>query len=273
MNIRKYMCLVGLLCMVLSSCQFIHKRQQGDVVAEVNGQTLRQADIMAITAGSTSSADSAQRAEAYIQQWKKAIVLYDKAKQTVGKDERIEQMVADYQRALYLHAYEAWLVENEMPKHVHPDSIQAYYIAHPERFVLSENLVRGVLLVIPKGAPQMKKLRQTLEHLQLDSLGTSPDLEKIEKYAYQNASGYELFTDQWHTTQNISVRMPLEENTLGKQLRQKALIELSDSVNTYFLRVTDKRLIGEPMPLEYATPEIEQIILNKRKIEFINNIR
>ncbi len=256
-----------MLLLPCTSCDWIQKYYQGDALVEVDGQKLYRADVDAITRGATTPQDSARLADAFIQQWTAEVSLYAKARRVVHDPENIERLVEDYRRALYVQAYEQYLVEQEMPKNVAYDSVQAYYEAHPDEFVVTENLVQGLLIVVPVEAPALKDLRQWLQTLDEEHL------EKIEKYAHQNASGYELFTDKWQTTHNIILRMPLEQNNLAQQLRQHDLIEMADSVNNYFLRVTDKRLIGEPMPLEYATPEIEQIILNRRKIEFINNIR
>ncbi len=285
MKQSKYILLLILIA-TFSSCTWIkqqlHQHRHGDVLVDINGQLLYRTDIDDLTRGITSPEDSARIADTYIAQWKAEATRYAKARRVIRDNKQIETLAENYRRALYVHAYEEWLVENEMPKNVHPDSIQAYYDTHTTDFILTDNLVQGMLLVVPKNAPRLERLRKLLSDVKLNPTKQKDNeteqldaevLEKIEKYAYQNASGYELFTDQWHTTQNIILRMPMEENNLGTQLRQKNIIEMSDSVNTYFLRVTDKRLIGEPMPLEYAQPEIEQIILNQRKIEFIKNIR
>ncbi len=247
----------------LESCTFVEKHHKGNAVVEVNGQALYRDDIKQLTAHATSPEDSARIADAYIQQWATDVLVYDQAKRKVATSKQIEQMVENYRKTLYVHAYEQQLVTEEMPKHVAEDSIQAFYEAHHERFILKESIVQGLLLVVPNDAPDMKNLRKWL--------GTIDDetLEKIEKYAYQNALGYELFVDKWQSTQNILLRMPLANNNLTQKLGKENQIEIADSVNTYFLRVTDKRLIGEEMPLEYARDEIERILLSQRQVGFL----
>ncbi len=285
MKQSKYI-LLFILVATFSSCtwvkQQLHQHQHGDVLVDIDGQLLYRTNIDELTRGITNPEDSARIADTYIAQWTTEATRYAKARRVIRDNKQIEALAENYRRALYVQAYEEWLVENEMPKHIHPDSIQAYYDAHITDFILDDNLVQGMFLVVPKNAPRLERLRKLLSDVKVKPTKQKANeteeldadvLEKIEKYAYQNASGYELFTDQWHTTQNIILRMPMQQNTLTRQLQQTNIIEMSDSVNTYFLRVTDKRLIGEPMPLEYAQPQIEQIILNKRKIEFINNIR
>ncbi len=260
-----YIMLVGVSLLVgLGSCTLVEKHHKGNAIVEVNGQALYRSDILDITAHAASPEDSARIAEDYIQQWATDVLVYDQAKRKVHKSKDIEKMVENYRRNLYVHAYEQQLVEQEMPKQVAEDSIIAFYEANHAHFILKENIVKGLLLVVPTDAPDMKKLRKWLVTID------DENLEKIEKYAYQNASGYELFVDRWQSTQNILLRMPLEHNNLTQQLRKGNQIEIADSVNTYFLHVTDKRLIGEEMPLEYAREEIERILLNQRQVGFLH---
>ena len=56
-------------------------------------------------------------------------------------------------------------------------------------------------------------------------------------------------------------------------LKTKNQIEKADSVKTYLLQVTDKKLRGEQMPIDYARPRIEKIVLNTRQVEFLQKER
>jgi hypothetical protein len=151
-----------------------------------------------------------------------------------------------------------------MPKSV-PDSVaRLIYEQMPERFLLDESIMRGMLVVLPSDAPKIDKLRKWL---------SSQALDNIEKYAYQNASGYELFTDRWMTTGEIILHIPVERAELESMLKSKNQIEVTDSAKTYLLQITDKCMRGEKMPMEYARPEIEKIVLSQRQVEFLQKER
>ena len=205
-------------------------------------------------------------AQQYINQWAKDVLLYEEVrsrKAQLGGAE-IERMVEDYRRALYTQAYEQYLVARRMPKTV-PDSVaQQIYERMPERFLLNESIMKGILVVVPAKAPKIDKLRKWL---------AAQSLDDIEKYAYQNASGYELFTDRWMTTTDMLLHMPVERNNLETQLKAKNQIEIADSTKTYLLQITDKYMRGEKMPMEYARPQIEKIVLNQRQVEFLQKER
>ena len=99
------------------------------------------------------------------------------------------------------------------------------------------------------------------------------NLEQIEKYAYNNATGYELFLEEWKNSRQILLRMPISDANLQKQLNQKRQLVVEDSINTYLLQVTDVHMKGAEMPLDYARGEIEQLLLNERRVEFLEQER
>lgn len=245
----------------LAGCQVLEKKQQAGAAVELDGHYLYRSTLDSLTLG-LSSEDSTQAAERYIRQWAEDILLYRNA--TAHTNEQIEALVAEYRRTLYAQAYEERLVAKRMPKTVADSAIAAIYEQMPNRFILSESILRGVLVVVHKDAPNVSKLRQWLVKLKLDD---------IEKYVYQNASGYELFTDKWLTTTEIIAQIPIERAELENKIRYNDRIEVADSTSTYILQITDKHMRGEAMPLDYARPLIEKIILNERQVSFLRQER
>lgn len=240
------------------------KRLQG-VVAECNGESLLATEIEALTLG-LSAEDSAQVAEQYVHQWAINLLMKDVIRGNQNKE--IERLVAEYRRSLYQHEWEQHLVARRMSQHVEDSVVLAYYEANKHHFVLRETILRGVLLVVPSGAPSMDQLKRYIVEPQDEE-----HIEWVEKYAYQYASGYELFLDEWKTANQILLRMPFEEDNLQKQLKQQRQITMQDSLNNYILQVVDVYVKGEQMPIDYARKEIEKIILSQRQVDFIESER
>ena len=165
----------------------------------------------------------------YIRQWAQDILLYDKAMSRTNP--QIEEMVADYRRTLYAQAYEEHLVERNMPKVIMDSSVIAIYEQMPNRFKLDESIMQGMLVVVPVDAPNIAKLRQLM---------SGQSLDKLEKYVYQNASGYELFEDKWLTTTEVIRQMPVERADFEAKLKAGNHIEMSDSTKLYLLQITKK---------------------------------
>lgn len=247
--------------LLLGGCTALEKQQKVGAAVEVNGQYLYRSTLDSLTVG-LSSEDSLRMVQQYISQWTKDVLEYDKAKARTKSD--LEKLVEEYRRALYVQAYEQQLIERHMPKAV-PDSVVAQvYEQMPNRFLLDESIVKGILVVVPKDARDIAKLRGWMAKEKLD---------EIEKYAYQNASGYELFADKWLTTTDLLAHIPAERAEMENMLKAKNQIEVTDSLKTYVLQVTEKHLRGEQMPMEYARPEIEKIVLYERQVDFLNKER
>lgn len=261
---KKYIILTTLVC-VLYGCSLFEQKRHSGVVAEYKGKTLTYEEVQRQTIG-MSTEDSARVAEQYIYQWAINLLEYDVAKDKLNKD--IERMVEDYRRSLYIHEYEQYLIAQRMSKEVEDTIIKEFYDLHSHHFVLREAIVKGVLLVVPNGAPNMDLLRKNIQHPEEEE-----NIEWIEKFAYQYATGYELFLDDWKTVSQIILRMPFEKDDLNKQLKATRQIELQDSINTYLLQVTDLYQANQPMPIEYARPEIEKIMLAQRQVNFIQQER
>lgn len=250
---------------IMVGCTLFERQRKSGIVVECNGHSLTQVEIDALTNG-LQSEDSARVAESYIRQWAMDLLVYDAAKEVESKE--IERLVEDYRRSLYVHDYEERMIAQRMPKHVEDSLVKGFYETHSSRFVLDETIVKGMLLIVPLGAPNMDELKR-----QMAKPFDDENLELIEKYAYNYAIGYELFLEDWTRSGQILLRMPFSETNLHKQLNQKRQIVVEDSVNTYLLQVTDVHMKGTEMPLDYARTKIEQILLNERRVEFLEQER
>jgi hypothetical protein len=155
-----------------------------------------------------------------------------------------------------------------MPRIIEDTLIQTFYQQHQQHLVLSETIIQGILLVVPNQAPKIDELKKKLQQPEIEE-----NIEWLEKFAYQYAVGYELFTDDWKTISELFVLMPLEQNNLDKQLKNKRQIEVQDSINTYLLQVTDLYMKGDEKPITYARKEIEEILLRQRQVEFLQQER
>lgn len=251
-----------LLC--LQGCNLFQRDAKEGSVVQLGNYYLYQSDLDAVTQYAATPEDSARYAEQFIHRWATDILQYQEGKNHSTPE--IEALVEDYRRSLYVAEYERHLVDKRMNKTITDAEADTFYTHHPERFILQENILQGVLLVIPQDAPAQPELRKRIE-----DLTNEDNLEYIEKYAYQYASGYELFTQQWRTGNQILMRMP--SNKWQKTLAAGKQYAEQDTVNIYLLQVTDCRLAGDTMPIDYARPTIDKMILAERRVTFLQSQR
>lgn len=258
--------IVVILCVVLfCGCAKFEQKRLSGVAVEYNGATVTYADLDALTHG-LSSEDSARVADSYIQQWATSLIVYDKSKEI--KSREIDEMVENYRRSLCQHEWERKQIAQKMPMLIEDRLVLEFYEQNKQHFILDCAILRGLLLIMPVGAPNIEKLKDMVEVPHEEE-----NIEWVEKYAYQYAVGYELFLDDWKTVEQIAVYMPYSQDELSKQIKQKKQILAQDSLNVYLLQVTDFCGKGEYKPLEYVQDEIKELILSQRQVEFIRLLR
>lgn len=258
--------IVVILCVVLfCGCAKFEQKRLSGVAVEYNGATVTYADLDALTYG-LSSEDSARVADSYIQQWATSLIVYDRSKEI--KSREIDEMVENYRRSLCQHEWERKQIAQKMPMSIEDSLVLEFYEQNKQHFILDRAILRGLLLIMPVGAPNIEKLKDMVEVPHEEE-----NIEWVEKYAYQYAVGYELFLDDWKTVEQIAVYMPYSQDELSKQIKQKKQILAQDSLNVYLLQVTDFCGKGEYKPLEYVQDEIKELILSQRQVEFIRLLR
>lgn len=234
------------------------------MVAELGPHKMFRTELEGVTNLAVDNEDSARMADAYIRQWATDILFYEKAR--AREDAELEALVDDYRRSLYVHRYEEKLLERKMPQYVSDGNVRSFYEANKDLYLLHEDIIKGVLMIVPQDAPHTEKVKKWLQ-------SPEENIEHIEKYAYHYASGYQLFTREWVSGNRILARMPVTEANFSRRVKNNDYIELRDSTAIYMLQITDIHLVGEPMPLDYAEPQIRAAILQKRQVDFIRNYR
>jgi len=260
----KKILLIILIGSTACSCDMLRKHQQGNPIAQMGNNALYWEDVEPLLSIACTHEDTINILNTYIQRWAKDLITYDAAKKYVSQ-KNIEPRIDAYRQSLYNHEYQQQLLRRNARITIPEDSMLMFYNAHPELFKLKESIVKGILLIIPKDAPYQKNLREWL------SKPSNTNMEQIEKYAYQNAHGYELFADNWTTITKILLRVPSDESTLVPLIRSKNLIEISDSTNIYLLQVSDKHFAGGLMPYDYAKSDIESLMRRQNETRYIQD--
>ena len=246
---------------------WLHAKPSSEgVIAQVGTHALYEEEIRAVTRGSLNADDSTRMADAFIQNWATEWLLYDNAKRQLGNQQQLDQLVEDYRRALYVHEYEQLLISRRMPTDIEPDSMLAYYERYGDRMLLDEDIIRGIMIILPADAKQLAQLKKWLAKGELE-------IDNIENYAYQTAIGYQFFVEEWQPLQKIIAKIPADEKKLISQLKYHNLIEVKNEDKIYLLQVTDKHFAGEQMPFDYAQSAITHAILEQRKTDFTRKHR
>lgn len=232
---------------------------------EVEGKFLYLDQVQAIIPPNITGPDSVQIADSYIRKWVTDVLLYENAKRNVTDKAAIERLLDDYRKSLIIHQYQQNLLQQRLPDQPSDEEMLRFYTDFSDQFVLRENIVKGILLVLPKGAPRLNDVRRWVQS------GDTKSLEQIEKYSLQHGLSYDYFADRWVSTSEILKKMPVQQEQLSNSIGTGRYYEVSDSLKHYMLNVDSVKRTGEPEPFETAKEKISNIILNKLKSDFIMN--
>lgn len=231
---------------------------------EVEGKFLYVDDIQKIIPPNTKDSDSTEIANSYIRKWVTDVLMYENAKRNVTNQTEIDELVESYRKSLTIHQYQQKMIAQRLPKEPAEEDLQAFYTEYSNQLVLKENIIKGLLLVVPESAPKMTNVRSWVQSANTKSL------ENIEKYSIQNAISYDYFGDKWTSFSEILKKMPIKIEDPSGYVASNRFVEVSDSTQHYFLRILSFRNIGQTEPFDMARDRIATILLNKHKADFIS---
>ncbi len=84
---------------------------------------------------------------------------------------------------------------------------------------------------------------------------------------------YSLNDSIWVRLNQVVAKIPSVNSSNSRELLKKSnFIQLKDSLGVYLMQIKDVLLRNETAPLAYVRPTINQIVINKRKLELIKKL-
>ena len=252
-----------ILLSVIVSCSEKKSDNGRTPILEVEGKFLYKDETDKIIPPNSTGIDSADIADRYIKKWATEVLMYENAKRNIDNLDEINKLADEYRQSLIIHAYEQALVAERLDPKISEKEAKNFYEEFKTHLTLEDNLIKGMLLIVPVGAPQMEAVKEWVRK------GDNKSLEKIEKYSLQNAISYDYFMNKWTPFTEITKKAPfVTENTSGFVLNTR-FAEVSDSINSYLLHISKAIAAGDTEPYDYAKERITTTLLNRKKSDFI----
>ncbi len=268
MKFVKYWKAICLLALLLMGCRQEHDHKGKTPLVEVAGEFLYEEDLRAALPLNLSKDDSVLFAESYIKNWVEDVLLFDKAEGNIPDNERIAKLVDSYRRALIMHTYQEELVNQRLANEIDTAEIAAYYAKNRDLFRNEASYVKGLFIKVPLKASGIGNVRNWYKR------NDQASIEKLEKYSLSGAVSYDYFYDHWIPVADVAAKIPLK--ALGSEdsyLDKNRDIEVKDTAYCYFLHVEEFLGKGEHRPLDFAKEEIKEILINLKRVEFINSVK
>lgn len=241
---------------------------RGKPVARVFEKYLYQQDLVGLTPGNLSYADSIKRVESYLKNWvKKQLLISEAANRIEFNEADIQRKVLDYRYALMVYEYEKFYINQELSKEVTDEEIEKYYNENLQNFELKQNIIKGIFIKISNLAPNIQKARRLIKSRK------PKDRDELKSYCFQFATSYSLEDSTWVNFDEVIQNTPLISIPNKVQyLKNNKYIETEDDNFRYFFNIYEYRISEDISPLEFVRDDIENIIINKRKIELAHQL-
>lgn len=242
--------------------------EQSAVIARVYDNNLYEHDIKGIVSENVSKQDSANIISRYVNNWiRKQLLIHEAASKIDFDQAELERKILDYRYALMVYEYEKYYIDQTLDKTVTEEEIKEYYNQNIANFELKQNIIRGIFVKVPKEAPKIDKLKKLIVS------NKSKDIKDLRSYCFRFATSYSLDDSLWVNFDEVIKNTPLMGIPNKVQfLKENDFIESEDQDYLYFIKIHEYKISDERPPLEFVKDEIENIIINRRKIKLSNEL-
>ncbi|WP_027136857.1 hypothetical protein [Gaetbulibacter saemankumensis] len=261
---------VGIVVLLVfcTSCHFFKKDVDRKPIARVNDTYLYFDEVKGLLTQSLSSEDSTLLVQNYIENWAKEQLFVQGAKLNLSEKEQqdFDKLVQQYKNDLYSKSYIEALVSRSVNTDVSIEEAQEYYEANKDVFKLNEELIKFRYINVSEKILDFNEIEKKFKRF------NEADKRELDSIAIQFKS-YSLNDSIWIRLSQAVDKIPvITAENKGELLKKTNFIELKDSLGVYLMKINDVLLRNDTAPLEYVKPTIDQIVINKRKLELIREL-
>ncbi len=251
---------------VLGSCQWNDDR--AELIAEIGDKKLTRKEVSDIVPDNSTQEDSAALADHYIHDWVTKQLIISKAESSLP-DELLsfEEMIENYRSSLLIYAFEQEWVRQKLDTLVPDQEIEQYYSDNESNFQLKDYILKVKFCALAADNKQAGALKKLFS-------STKPeDLVKWQKLCVDLSASYYYNEEEWMKWDDFIKQIPLEVYDVAGFLKKKSLIEFEKDNNLYLISITDYQLAGSKSPLDFERDKIRAMIINKRKLKLLEDMR
>ncbi len=237
------------------------------VVARVSDTYLYVKDLNGVLPENISPQDSAALVAEYIDNWVRQQLLIKQAERNLSdNDKDFTRQLEDYKNSLLIYKYESQLIQQNLDTLITDKEIAAYYEQNKSNFELKENIVKVIFVKVPRN------LSLAIPKLYIGS-AKPDDRRKLQDFCVKYAVNYYLDDQNWLLFNDILKEIPINTYNQEEYLKNNRIIEIQDSNFSYLMNIKGFMIKEGLSPLSFEENRIRDIILNKRKLKLIDDMK
>lgn len=253
---------------ILSSCFGGANKSSENVLARVYDDYLYESELKDIIPPETKVKDSILIAHNYINNWiSEKIILYKAQKNLMKEDMLFEKQLEDYRNSLIIYTYETKLIRQKLDTLVSDAEIESYYNDNIGNFQLKDNIVKVYYARFSNEVSDLRKVRRFFKS------NIPEHRDSVEVYIENLADLFYLDDETWILFDDVLKYVPINTYNQEAYLENHKKIEITEDDHIYFVNFSDFKIKDGVSPLSFEKENIRQIIINKRKLNIIENMR
>ena len=260
--------LVFSVALLLQSCNYFRNTPEGEPIARVHDSYLYLEDIESLLIEGVSKEDSILRVNNFINQWATQKLLESGAELNlpIEKQEEFNKLVNQYKSDLFIKAYLEGLVKQNIDTVVSQNEANEVYLRNKETFKLNEELMKFRYINVNENIDGIEEIKKRFKNFNYE------DKRILDSISLQ-FKAYSLNDSIWIKVDQVYKNIPiLNLKSKEEVLKNSNFIELQDTIGLYLMQIKEVLHRNDIAPIEYVMPTIKQIVINKRKLEFIKQL-
>jgi hypothetical protein len=253
------------------SCDYIKLKGNSvekEAIASVGGVYLYKSDLKGLYNKDLSVHDSLIIVNNFIESWARKQIIIQKATLNLSKEkeEELKVLIDDYKKDLYINTYKDALVSQNLDTLITDKSIADFYKSNQTIFKLKEAILKYKYVSYNKKLYDSKKIKE---------LFLKDDIKELDSLVYNE---YKFSSSQLNDSIWFSYESFMGQNIYLKGLNKEKVLKknyFNESVDVEtinYFKVVDVKHQGEVAPLQNVKPVIKQMLLHKKKLEFIKEL-
>lgn len=254
-----------IILLLVCSCD-LPTNEESNAVARVGEDFLFISDLE--NQMKPNGSDSIQITTRTINEWAEELIYLKKAEINLSSREkkRLEELVSTYRNDLYVKTYKDKAIQSQLDSIVEKEEIESYFEQNKLNFKTNKDLLRGRYVRVRNENYNLRSIRKSIRRFNED------DKVFLDSIALQFTT-YSLNDSIWVQASQFFNRLPsISERRYKNFLKNDTFFELQDSLEVYLVVVEEVVLRNDLAPLDYVAPTLNQILINKRKLELMRQL-
>tara|TARA_R110002050_G_scaffold109799_1_gene221435 strand:+ start:178537 stop:179391 length:855 start_codon:yes stop_codon:yes gene_type:complete len=264
----KFFGYIAFIALLISSCSSEPEPKEDRVaIAKVYSKVLYEDEVFSQIPTDASAEDSNSIRNSYINTWIDRQLMVHQAELNLSeKEQDVTSKLEKYRNDLLIFSYQNQLLLQKLDTNVSATEIEVYYQENKSRFGLVDYIVKAMYLKLDSASVKNKKIRKWLMS------DNDDDHEKLDAFCYMHSASFSI-DEEWIYLNELLDKVPIVTYNKEQLLKNKKLIEFFDNGNLYLVRIVDYKLKDGLSPLSLEQENIKSIILNNRKLQFLENLK